>query len=46
MNNQKHEEADQRAEIQITDVEQKLEKIKENTEAKDKGIKPLRRHYI
>lgn len=45
MNNQKHEEADQGAEIQITDIEQKLEK-NQNTEAKDKGIKPLRRHYI
>lgn len=46
MKNQKHEEAEQRAENQITDVDEKLEIITEKTEAKDKGIKSHRREYI
>ena len=43
MKNQKREEADQRAENQINDVDEKLEIITEKTEAKDKGIKAYRR---
>lgn len=43
MNSQKHKEADQRAENQITDTEERLEIITESTEVKDKDTKALRR---